>query len=176
MTSISISRYFVLALILSITVVGIMLSVFYWQYRTSTENLVGTSADLYVTAQTSGFETRATDRLNRIADSVAVHSEPFDTGFVTSLLELTMTNESDLLGISYSGLDGINASAGGAVAPGLRQAEAPDTLTVEVPVEKSGKSIGSLYGYFSLASVYVDAAAYRQEIADRKSTRLNSSH
>ena len=64
-------RYVILVMTLSVVVIGLMLSIFYGQYRWLTAGIVGASVGQHDTSLTASFERRARGQLHRIADSLS---------------------------------------------------------------------------------------------------------
>jgi len=171
MTTSNIPRYLLLTAILAIAVVGIMVSVFFGQYRWLAERLVTSAAAQYEVGQADKFERRASSRLRLIAEGIAVHTEKAGVPFVTTVLELTLVNDEDLLGLAFAGEDGSFASTGEIGPPvtddtGQKQI---DRIALQNDVVRDGISIGTLYGYFSLSSVQEDAAVFQAMLLEQES-------
>lgn len=176
MTASHIPKYFLLIATIAIVVVGIMISVFFGQYRWLAERLVASSAVQHEVAQTAEFERRAIIRLNLIAHGIGVHTERSGVTFVTHVLELTLSNDADLIGVAYAGIDGVFASAGevGPPIPDPKKQIQTGRLALQSDVTRGGISTGTLYGYFSLASVQEESADFLAELMEAEADAQNS--
>jgi hypothetical protein len=176
MTASNIPRYLILTAILAIVVVGVMVSVFFGQYRWLAERLVTSGATQYEIGQAEEFERRASSRLLLIAEGVAVHNGRTGVPFVTTVLELTLVNDADLLGLAFAGEDGSFASAG-EIGPPITDDTGQvqfDRIALQKDVMRDGISIGTLYGYFSLAAVQEEAAVFQTMLLEQESDAQRS--
>lgn len=165
MTGSPVPRYFILTAALAITVVGIMSFVFYGQYRWLAENLVSSSAELYEAGQAASFERQALGRLNRIANGIARHPEPPDSAFISDFLEAILATDTELVGIEFVRQDGSRISSGEIDSPlAATNTQPRETLTLRSNAERDDVVIGTLFGYFSLATVQEESAIFRDEI------------
>lgn len=177
MTGSIVPRYLVLTAALAIAVVGIMLSVFYGQYRWLAGNLMTSSADLFAEAQVISFERRATDRLGHVRDSIALHRVPPNAAFITGLLELMLANDSDMIGLAFVGANGSTIEVGQthSLVTGDGSTTPQQPLTVNLTATRNGVEIGALYGYFSLSAPTDESAVFRQQLMGRESASRRSS-
>ncbi len=163
MTGSAVPKYLVLTAALAVTVVGIMLSVFYGQYRLLAGNLVTTSAQLYEEGQAASCERQARSRLARIANGIAARQEPADEVFIASFLDAMLATDPELVGIEFVRLSGEKISAG---EIGVTETDSGqhEPLRLGYDAVRDNKVIGTVYGYFSLAAVHAESAVFRDEV------------
>jgi diguanylate cyclase (GGDEF)-like protein/PAS domain S-box-containing protein len=164
MSAQNIPRYVIPTAILTIAVVGIMVSISLGQYRWLAESLVSSGATKYEAGQAVVFKRLALTRLDLLADEIASQTNDNPASFaVGTILEHNLLNDADMLGVTYAGTDGVAASAGENVpaARGQPGQEQDGHLALQVDVTRGDLSIGTLLGYFSLASVREESAAFK---------------
>jgi len=163
MTGSTVPKYLVLTAALALTVVGVMLSVFYGQYRWLAGNLVTTSAQLYEEGQAASFERQARARLARIASAIGAHPKPMDETFISEFLQAMLATDPELVGIEFVRNDGEKISAGqiGDAEMGSGQHK---PLGIAYDAVRDNVVIGTVYGYFSLAAVLAESAVFRDEV------------
>ena len=166
MTGSIIPKYLLLTAALAMTVVGIMISVFYGQYRWLAVNLVTSSAELYEAGQAASFERQALGRLGRIANGIARHPEPPNTEFIAGFLDAMLATDTELVGIEFVHPDGSRVSAGEfETAVDDTDSSQYNLLSLSYDSTRDDVVIGTLYGYFSLASVRAESAVFRDAIS-----------
>ena len=166
MTGSIIPKYLLLTAALAMTVVGIMISVFYGQYRWLAVNLVTSSAELYEAGQAASFERQALGRLGRIANGIARHPEPPNTEFIAGFLDAMLATDTELVGIEFVHPDGSRVSAGEfETAVDDTDSSQYNLLSLSYDSTRDDVVIGTLYGYFSLASVRAESAVFRDKIS-----------
>jgi len=170
----TVPKHIVLTAILAVAVVGIMLAVFYGQYRWLAGHMLESGTELYASSQRADFETRSSEQLARIATGIATHHEQSDPGGLSEILHGVLANQRDLVKIRYASVDGRSAVAN-RLAGATTQPDSNDYLALQIDAVKDGAVIGTLYGEFSPASVLADTAAFRQQLAQQEtSLRRNS--
>src|SRR5690606_41515125 len=115
MTGRILPRYLVLAAALSVVVAGLMLSIFYGQYRWLAGGIVDASVDEHLASLSASFERRARGRLHRIADDLAELSPPDATHIGRLLADAVAGTGDQLAGLRY-------ATGRGAVSARVRTA------------------------------------------------------
>jgi len=158
-------RYLILVSILTVVVIGLMLSIFYGQYRWLTAGIVGASVGQHDTSLAASFERRARGQLHRIADSLSAtdHSDLELTG---SLLDREITSSENLTGLRFVPLDGAEVQSGQIVeqpADGDTIWRA-DQLYMSYPVIRDESEIGTLISSFSLSTLAEESAAFEERL------------
>ena len=156
-------RYLILAATLALVVVGLMLTLFYGQYKWLTADIVASSVEEHNAILERSFEGRARSQLHRIADSLAAVT---DTESISVFLEDAVLQNDDLVGLQYVRPELPDSRAGDisqqtVSAPTSWQT---DNLFLTYPVQQDGNSIGVLVGNFSLVQLRRESAAFRDEI------------
>ena len=98
-------RYVILVTTLSVVVIGLMLSIFYGQYRWLAAGIVGASVGEHDTSLAASFERRARGQLHRVADSLSA-ADANDLVLVKSLLDREIVSNENLIGLRFKPLDG----------------------------------------------------------------------
>ncbi|HUD97856.1 MAG TPA: hypothetical protein VMO24_09950, partial [Woeseiaceae bacterium] len=105
---------------MSLIVVGIMLSMFYGQYRWLARGLVETSVVIHESSLTSSYEGRARAQLYRIADEIAdrIDEEANNTAVadnssrVSAIIDRAVRNNDNLAGLRYINSESVVIEAG----------------------------------------------------------------
>jgi PAS domain S-box-containing protein len=90
-----------MACLLAIAVVGIMLSMFYSQYRWLARGIVDTSVAEYGEVLAESFERRARGRLHQIADAVTLADADNNPNAVRRVLAAAVIEDPTLVGVRY---------------------------------------------------------------------------
>ena len=156
-------RYLILAATLALVVVGLMLTLFYGQYKWLTADIVASSVEEHNAILERSFEGRARSQLHRIADSLAAVT---DTESISVFLEDAVLQNDDLVGLQYVRPELPDSRTGDisqqtVSAPTSWQT---DNLFLTYPVRQDANSIGVLVGNFSLVQLRRESAAFRDEI------------
>jgi diguanylate cyclase (GGDEF)-like protein/PAS domain S-box-containing protein len=156
-------RYLILAATLALVVVGLMLTLFYGQYKWLTADIVASSVEEHNAILERSFEGRARSQLHRIADSLAAVT---DTESISVFLEDAARQNDDLVGLQYVRPELPDSRAGDisqqtVSAPTSWQT---DNLFLTHPVRQDDNNIGVLVGNFSLVQLRRESAAFRDEI------------
>ncbi len=158
-------RYLILVSILTVVVIGLMLSIFYGQYRWLTAGIVGASVEQHHTSLAASFERRARGQLHRIADSLS-SADANDLPLIHSLLNREITSNEILTGLRFETLDGLEVQSGQSV----EQPRAGDTiwrtdlLYMSYPVVRDESEIGILLSSFSLSTLGEESAAFEERL------------
>jgi diguanylate cyclase (GGDEF)-like protein len=175
MTGRILPRYLILASTLSLVVVGIMLSIFYGQYRWLAGGIVGASVNEHNTSLAASFERQARGDLHRIADQVAAVPAPDDRAAIEDVLERAAALDDDLVGLRFDGNDGLRVAAGD-IAPGAGQ-ESPewlaDRLHLTYSVSRDEVETGKLVASFELSDLRRESAAFEQRLLEQEASHRN---
>jgi len=159
------SRYFVLVSIIAMLGIGVILSIFYGQYRWVTSGLVATSVEHHGESLAASFERRARGQLYRIADSLSGRERGSGLTADTILNRAIAANET-IIGLRYVALDGSEVRSG-LVAEEPVEGNVlwrPQRLYMKFPVARNQKIIGSLSGCFDLASLARESEAFEEQL------------
>ncbi len=173
MTGRTVPRYLALTATLSIVVGGLLLTVFYGQYRLQSAQLVDTSVAQFDAAQAASFERRARSRLHRIADAIALHRSITGDADVTDVMQSAMTGDNDLLGLLYVNETGAQIAVGAPVptVDAAPSAERAENLFLQYDVLNADRPLGSLHASFSRLSVSAETRAFQELLLAQDSAR-----
>ena len=176
MTGKVLPRYVFLVSTLTLVVIGIMLSIFYGQYRRLASDIVSSSVGQHDISLSANFEQRARDELHRITDSLAA-TEADDDGTKLLLLSGAIADSADLVGLRYQQTDGKIVQSGEAVEdPGaVRHFRRPDNLYVTYPVVRDDVEVGTLIGGYSLTTVSQELQAFERRLVEQGTQRQQDS-
>ncbi|MGI9236927.1 MAG: putative bifunctional diguanylate cyclase/phosphodiesterase [Woeseiaceae bacterium] len=160
-------RVWLFAVALSIVAAGIMLSMFYGQYRWLADEIVTTSADQHYALMKSGFERRARVRIEGLAQSLSGSGVMDDPEQIISVLDRALETGDGLIGLRFSATDGASLGSGKEPSPGGQRAISwlTDELLVSRPVIIDGTPVGSLSGSFSLQELQADYSLFGEQLA-----------
>lgn len=177
MTGKTIPRYLALTATLSLVVGGLMLTVFYGQYRALTAQLVETSAQQFDAAQAASFERRARARMHRIADAIALHSVVAESADISNVMLAALDGSEDLNGLRYIDADGKSLTVGTVDSTSFDEPVdgSSENLYLSYDVESTGTSSGILLGSFALDSVVTETSAFRDLLFAQDSERRAAS-
>jgi hypothetical protein len=105
MTGRVLPRYVILVSTLILVVIGVMLSIFYGQYRWLANGIVSSSVEQHDVSESASFERQARGQLHRIADSLAA-TEIDDEGGQLQVLNQGIAANDDLVGLRFEHADG----------------------------------------------------------------------
>ena len=173
MTSKVLPRYVFLVSTLTLVVIGIMLSIFYGQYRWLASGIVSSSVGQHEVSLSANFERQARDELRRIAASLAAT----DDGTKLLLLRRAIAESADLVGLRYEQTDGINVQTGEALEdPGAeRHIRRPSYLYVTNPVLRDVVEVGTLIGGYSLTALSQELQAFENRLVEQGAQRRRDS-
>ena len=159
------SRYLILVSAIAMLGIGVMLAIFYGQYRIVTSGIVSSSVEQHGVSLAASFERRARGQLYRLADLIA-ESNPVDARATRDILADAVSDNETLIGLRYTSADGAS------VESGLVSEEAvdenplwrPERLYMSFPVIQDGASIGTLSGSFDLATLISESEAFEEQL------------
>ena len=169
-------RYIFLVSTLTLVVIGVMLSIFYGQYRWLASGIVSSSVGQHDISLSANFERQARIELHRIAESLAATDADND-GTLLLLLRGAIADSADLVGLRYEQTDGMTVQSGAAVEdPGAeRHIWRPDNLYVTYPVLRDVVEVGTLVGGYSLTALSQELQAFEQRLVEQGTQRRQDS-
>jgi len=170
-------RYLLLASALAIVVTGVMLSIFYGQYRWLANSIVETGVRQHDASLSGSFERRARGHLHRIADEVAALGDNPDPALTRNVLQQSVLTRNTLIGIRYQ------ANGGQPVEYGrIDVTEAyrgtlwrPNNLFLTYPVTAGDETIGLLSSNFTLDDVQAESVSFKDSLLLREVERRKRS-
>ena len=160
-----VSRYILFVTITALVGIGVMLSIFYGQYRWVTSGIVDSSVEQHGESLAASFERRARGQLYRAANAIG-EADVSSAAGTRQVLDRAVADSDTLVGIRYRGADGAEVTSG-------EVREEPtdgnvlwhnDALYLLFPVTQNGTGIGSLYGAFDLASLASETEAFEEQL------------
>ncbi len=176
MTGRVLPRYVILVSTLALVVIGIMLSIFYGQYRWLASGIVSSSVEQHYISLSASFERRARGELHRIADALAVVAAD-DYGAKVLVLREAIADSADLVGLRFVQSDSVNIQSGEAVEdPGdLRYIWHTDDLNMSYPVRKDEVEFGTLLSTYSLTTLSQELQAFEAQLVQQGTERRQDS-
>lgn len=170
-------RYVILAAALILVVVGLMLSLFYGQYRWLATDIVSKSVEEHNAILEGSFEGRARAQLHRLADAIAAVPDQTDSASLALLLDKARLDNDNLNGLRYVRPDlpalqtgDIPELAGDVASPSL-----PGNLTLIYPVTLNDNELGMLVGSFSLADLRRESTIFEDQLLSEGNERRRAS-
>ena len=170
-----IPRLLLLAVALGIAVSGVMLSVFYGQYRWLADQIVDASSAEFNQLIEANFEQRARTEL-QVAASRLQESASEDQGDgISPTLNAIFTDSGNLIGVRFVDTSGRTYQSG----DNIGSADSTATIWMErqllvaQPIIVNNISIGVLYAAFDLSELRADSVRFSDEIT---STEIESRH
>ena len=164
---------------LAIVVIGIMLSMFYGQYRWLANGIVNTGVEQHDRSLAYSFEQRARSALRLLANDVAGLGSNPDRSTAKQILQSQLERDSNLVGIRYREAGGNLFQFGQAVSNDNFDDSLwmPDQLLLKCPIIVDGAITGELVSVFALTALHDQSAAFKSrllqiEIAQRQSSYL----
>ena len=166
-----------LAATLTLVVVGLMLSLFYGQYRWLATDIVSSSVKEHNAILEGRFEGRARAQLHRIADSVAATASRDDSASISLLLEKAALENENLVGVRYVRRGRPNLQAGSVPEQAGDQSTqwTTDNLYLTYPITMDGNILGVLVSNFTLDEVHRESARFRDQLLSTGDERRRAS-
>jgi diguanylate cyclase (GGDEF)-like protein/PAS domain S-box-containing protein len=169
-------RYLILASTLALVVVGILLSMFYGQYRWLADGIVDASVQQHNAFLEASFERRARGTLHRIADELASVQDPMNEVSLLTVVEDAVRASDNLVGLRFESSDGLRVQAG-------EVTELPDPTTeweanrlyVTYPVIRDAEQIGILVSGFELSALREESASFEERLAGEETRHRRDS-
>jgi diguanylate cyclase (GGDEF)-like protein/PAS domain S-box-containing protein len=171
-------RVWLFAVALSVVAAGIMLAMFYGQYRWLADEIVTASSEQHYTLMKSAFERRARSRIRTLAESLSSASIAEDSTAIRNRMDRALESADGLTGLRFS------PSSGESVLSGEQLPEydardiiwSGDRLVVSYPVSGSGNNTGYLSGAFSLDELRTDITLFGEQLSTSEMHSRNSSY
>ncbi len=166
-----------LAATLTLVVVGLMLSLFYGQYRWLATDIVSSSVKEHNAILEGRFAGRARAQLHRIADSVAATASRDDSASISLLLEKAALENENLVGVRYVRRGRPNLQAGSVPEQAGDQSTqwTTDNLYLTYPITMDGNILGVLVSNFTLDEVHRESARFRDQLLSTGDERRRAS-
>ena len=158
-------RYLILVSTLTLVGIGIMLSIFYGQYRWLTSGIVASSVEQHEESLAGSFERRARGQLHNIADSLADASGSDDAATQQILARAIAENEV-LVGLDFSRVAGSDIRSGIVASEPTNGSTlwSDEQLYMSYPVTLNDQVIGTLTSSFALESLLAESAAFERDL------------
>ena len=172
MTGRILPRYLILVSILTLLVMGVMLFIFYGQYRGLAAGMVATSVEQHDISLTASFERQARGQLHRLADSLSETDLSNDVE-VLRVLNRSLGLGTDLIGLQFEGpgLASVEAGQIGEDPGPERVLWRPDNLYMSYPVQRDDQQVGRLISNFSLAPLGQELQAFEEQLVAQGTER-----
>jgi len=162
-----------LAVVLGIAVFGVMLSVFYGQYRWLAEQIVGASSAEFTQLVEANFEQRARSELQLATNKVQNAVGDERTRDVSLALSVIFSESQNLTGVRFVDSSGQVFDSGDFFEYG----DSGETVWLErqlllsQPIIVNDSEVGVIYGAFDLSKIRADSVRFTDEIT---STEIES--
>jgi len=166
-----------LAATLTLVVVGLMLSLFYGQYRWLATDIVSSSVEEHNAILEGRFEGRARAQLHRIADSIATTANRDDSASISLLLEKAALDNENLTGVRYVRRGQPNLQAGSVPerAGDLSTQWTTDNLYLTYPITMDDNILGVLVSNFILDEMHRESTRFRDQLLSKGDERRRAS-
>ncbi len=164
-----------MAVALSVAAAGIMLSMFYGQYRWLADEIVTASSDQHYALMRGGFERRAHARIRNLAENLSARDVTDDSTAIKNLLDRAVESGDGLTGLQFTLASGEALSSGEPVSDlDSRDVVWSDhQLLIPYPVTNNEARVGYLSGVFSLQELHDDYASFGEQLM---TTEIQSRH
>jgi len=166
-----------LAATLTLVVVGLMLSLFYGQYRWLATDIVSSSVEEHNAILQGRLEGRARAQLHRIADSVAATANRDDSASISLLLEKAALENENLVGVRFVRRGQPNLQAGSVPEQAGDQSTqwTTDNLYLTYPITMDGDILGVLVSNFTLDEMHRESTRFRDQLLSTGDERRRAS-
>jgi len=160
------SRLILIAVALGVAVTGVMLSVFYGQYRWLANQLVDASSAEYHLLAEDNFEQKAHAELHNAADGLLLAAASNDATEISRALNTILIDNEDLTGVQYISVGGEPIASGSYTTATTLPATTwlAEQLLISRVITVDNVEVGVLYGAFDLSALYADSARFTDEI------------
>ena len=156
-------------LALGVCVGGIMLALFYGQYRWLASELVNTSAAEHEVVLRQSFERRFRAQMHELADFIAAELESNDQQPLAQVLERMIANNEALFGLRVVVDDSAPVQVGTVPLANANEIVwLRNSITMPYPIEVQEQLVGNLYGSFTLDDLRAESAAFATDIANKE--------
>jgi diguanylate cyclase (GGDEF)-like protein/PAS domain S-box-containing protein len=154
-------RYLILASTLALVVVGIMLTMFYGQYRWLADGIVDASVREHNLSLEASFERRSRGTLHRIADELASLPDTADEVAALAIIEDAVRSNEYLVGLRFERVDGVNIQTGEVTEmSGAETQWEANRVYVTYPVVSDERQVGTLVSSFELSALREESALF----------------
>ena len=171
-------RLLVVMIALGIAVTGIMLSVFYGQYRWLANQLVEASSTEYSQRAESIFEQQSRAQLSTIANRLRQSALSEDGGDTLQILRTELAANENLVSLRFINATGTSFESGdypaGSNPTGTLWLS--NRLLISIPVEVGGVDGGEISGAFNLEGLIADTARFTDEITTTQVSSTRTSY
>ncbi len=159
-------RFLLLATTLSVLVVGVVLAIFYGQYRWLSEEISATSSDEHYEVLQGTFERNAEWQLSLVGDALMTGVTDGDSAAWPALLNRALATNPDLAGLRFTSAEQQSWESGSmpvdASVPG--KTWTAERLMISMPVVKDGVEFGVLSAAFLLDELRAELVAFEDEL------------
>ncbi len=171
-------RGWLLAVALSVVAAGIMLAMFYGQYRWMADEIVTASTDHHYELMKANFARRAGGQVRELAETLSAGNTINDTRAIQDVLDSALQGDDTLTGLRF------NSDLGETVISGQAPPESsaretswlPDHLLVAYPVVINDELAGYVSGTFGLSELKLDYAIFGEQLATTEVQSLEASY
>jgi len=166
MRSKTLPRFLVLATAVAAGVTIVMLSVFFIQYRWTTEEITSTSSAQHQEFLAQSFERRARSDMHTLADEIIAVGPDAGEAEIAALIARAMNRNASLAGIRY--MDRSRSITEGYLPPGTLPDGVQwldDYLLLDYDVDFANAAPGVLLGTFTLEELRIESAMFEARIA-----------
>jgi len=158
-------RYLILVSTLTLVGIGIMLSIFYGQYRWLTSGIVASSVEQHEESLAASFERRARGRLHNIADNLA-ESAGDDATNARRILNRAIAENEMLVGLRFVHNNGADIQAGIVASEPVEGNTlwGGEQLYMAYPVTQEDQRIGTLTSSFALATLIAESEEFEERL------------
>jgi diguanylate cyclase (GGDEF)-like protein/PAS domain S-box-containing protein len=160
-------RSLILVPALTLIGIGVILYIFYGQYRWLTSGIVSSSVQQHGESLAASFERRARGQLYRVEVELA-EIDFRDRALSQHVLDAAISASDSLTGLRYTTPDEAVLQSGTFTEEpdGLDTAWRTDALLMRMPVEHEGGELGHLSGSFSLATLIAETEAFEEQLVE----------
>jgi diguanylate cyclase (GGDEF)-like protein/PAS domain S-box-containing protein len=171
-------RLFLIAVALGVAVTGVMLSVFYGQYRWLADQLVDASSAQYNQLAEDNFQQKARGELHNASDLIQDAASSADPSAITRSLNAILLANANLTGVRYTSPSGETTLSGNypETLDSSESAWLAEHLLLSTPILVDGVPVGILSGAFDLTELYEESARFTQEITTTEVTSRRVSY
>lgn len=164
-----IPRYFLYATALGVIVAGIMLSMFYGQYRWLANQIVATSSEEHRILLEASFERRMRAELHAIANDLPADSSGSPDA-LSDALSRAMAANPELVGLRFTNSAGDSWSDGNypQVDYTSETTWLDEQMLMTYPVIREQQEVGHVSGAFTLAGFRADLAGFTEELQTKE--------
>ena len=164
-----IPRFFLYATVLGVIVAGVMLSMFYGQYRWLANQIVATSFEEHRTLLEASYERRMRAQLHAIANDLPIDSGADPDALRDALIQ-SLSKLPGLIGLRYTNSAGDEWSSGSypQVDYATDTTWLDEQMLMTYPVIREEQEVGQLAGAYALAGFRADLADFTEELQTKE--------